>query len=71
MDIQHLVKMANQIGSFFAAYPDSELAKQEIAGHVKRFWDPRMRAAIRGHLENSGVHGLSPLVAAALRDLRD
>ena len=43
MDIPHLVKMANQIGEFFSAYPDAELARQEIAGHLQRFWDPRMR----------------------------
>ena len=69
MDIQHIVRMANQIGSYFAAYPDAELARQEIAGHLRRFWEPRMRAAIRDHLASAEAHGLSPLVAAAVRDL--
>ncbi|NBX56689.1 MAG: formate dehydrogenase, partial [Betaproteobacteria bacterium] len=33
MDIDHLVRMANQIGEFFSAYPDSDEAKASIANH--------------------------------------
>jgi formate dehydrogenase subunit delta len=69
MDIHHLVKMANQIGEFFSAYPDAELARQEIAGHLQRFWDPRMRNAICENLAQAEAEGLSPLVAAAVRTL--
>ncbi len=69
MDIQNLVKMANQIGCYFAAYPDQELARQEVASHLQRFWDPRMRTAIRNHVASCEAHGLSPLVSAAVRDL--
>jgi len=28
MEIEKLIKMANQIGDFFEAYPDAELAKK-------------------------------------------
>ncbi len=69
MDIPNLVKMANQIGQFFAAWPDGDAARQEIAGHLQRFWDPRMRTALRDHLASAEAHGLAPLVAAAVRDL--
>jgi formate dehydrogenase subunit delta len=31
MNIDQLVTMANQIGSFFKSYPDQEKAKEEIA----------------------------------------
>lgn len=46
MDIHHLVKMANQIGQFFEAEPDETQAVTDVASHIKRFWDPRMRKAI-------------------------
>ncbi len=71
MDIRNLVKMANQIGSFFEAYPDRELARHEIAAHVQRFWEPRMRSALLDHLDEALAGGLSPFVAEALRSLRN
>ncbi len=46
MDVHHLAKMANQIGSFFEAYPDRDFAASEIAGHIRKFWEPRMRATM-------------------------
>lgn len=54
MNIEHLVKMANQIGAFFAAEPDREQAAREVASHLRRFWERRMREAIIAHLRNGG-----------------
>lgn len=71
MNIAQLVKMANQIGGYFATYPDQALARQEIAGHLQRFWNPRMRAALRQHVAGCEHSGLSPLVAAAVHELDD
>jgi formate dehydrogenase subunit delta len=68
--IENLIKMANDIGSFFAAEPDRQLAIHSIADHLKRFWEPRMRAAIIDHNRQGGV-GLSELVRAALQELSD
>ena len=65
MQNHHLVKMANQIGQFFEAEPDREQAMQDIAGHLKRFWDPRMRKAIIAHLDRGG-EGLSQIVSSAI-----
>jgi formate dehydrogenase subunit delta len=62
-----LVAMANQISTFFATQGD-ERAIPQIAEHIEKFWDPRMRAAIRTHLEQGGA-GLAPLARAALRQL--
>lgn len=71
MDIPNLVKMANQIGSFFAAWPDPEAARKEVANHLTRFWDPRMRAALLAHVDGAaGASGLDPLVAESVRLLR-
>ena len=67
MSLDKLVYMANQIGKFFA----SQGREQAVAGtadHIKKFWDPRMRAAIFAHLEAGGA-GLDPVVRTALESL--
>ena len=43
MDILRLVKMANEIGAYFEAYPDRQQAVDGVADHLRRFWEPRMR----------------------------
>ncbi|CAL1239065.1 formate dehydrogenase subunit delta [Candidatus Methylocalor cossyra] len=65
MDTERLVKMANDIGNFFAAEPDRDVAVNGVAEHLKKFWDPRMRRAIIQHLEQGGV-GLAELPRAAV-----
>lgn len=68
MQIEKLVYMANQIGKFFAAQGD-EAAVAGVADHLKKFWDPRMRAQILAHVDAGGA-GLEPNVAAAVAKLR-
>jgi formate dehydrogenase subunit delta len=63
-----LVYMANQIGKFFVSQGDN-VAVEGIATHIKKFWEPRMRAAIFAHLDAGGA-GLDPQVKAALESLR-
>jgi formate dehydrogenase subunit delta len=70
MDIDNLVRMANRIGDFFAALPDADEARDGVANHLKRFWEPRMRAAILRHLDATGGAGLKPIVVEALRKHR-
>jgi formate dehydrogenase subunit delta len=62
-----LVKMANQIGKFFAAQRHSD-AVAGTAEHLKKFWDPRMRAGIISHLEHGGA-GLDPVPLEAVQKL--
>ncbi|TMS57690.1 formate dehydrogenase [Imbroritus primus] len=69
MDLASLVKMANQIGGYFEIYPDKEYATQEVSSHIKRSWDPRMRATIQQRLAEAEALGLTPLAAAAIRRL--
>ena len=69
MNIQHLIKMSNEIGLYFAAYPDRAQAEREVALHLTRFWDPRMRAQIIAHLRDHGGAGLSDIALAAVRQL--
>jgi formate dehydrogenase subunit delta len=66
MDLHNLVVMANRIGSFFEAQPDRDEALAGIADHVKKFWEPRMRAQILASLDTGSDAGLSEIVRAAL-----
>lgn len=66
---EKLVHMANQIGKFFASQ-GAETAPAAIAEHLRKFWDPRMRAGILAHLEAGGA-GLDPLVRQAIELLRE
>ena len=68
MKIEYLVKMANEIGAFFASEPDPEQAANAVAGHLRRFWDPRMRAQIVAH-QAAGGAGLSDLARNAVAKL--
>jgi formate dehydrogenase subunit delta len=65
MDIHHLVKTANQIGDFFAAYPDRDEVVKSIATHLKNSWDPRMRRQIIEYA-HAGGPDLKPLVRDAV-----
>lgn len=69
--IESLIKMANQIGGFFNSYTDRDLARREVANHLEKFWEPRMRHMI---LEYNSKHitlnnDLLPLVREALKIL--
>ena len=66
MDAKKLVKMANEIAAFFASEPVRATAVDGVAGHIKRFWEPRMRRAILEALDAGGAHGMSDLVVEAL-----
>lgn len=70
MNIQHLVKMANQIGQFFEDEPDQGQAIKDVALHLKRFWDLKMRQAIVSHVNNGG-EGLLPIVMEAVTDYQE
>ncbi len=66
MDIHNLVKMANQIGTFFESMPDREQAKADIANHLKKFWEPRMRKTMLQKMDGGEAEGLSPVVREAI-----
>jgi formate dehydrogenase subunit delta len=70
MDGQKLVKMANQIAAFFAAEPDRKAAVDGVAGHLKRFWEPRMRKEILAMVDRGEVAEMDGLVVEALKGKR-
>ena len=60
MHIERLVTMANDIAAFFHSAVDQDEAAQNIALHLRRYWDPRMRKQITAHCLDGGA-GLSQL----------
>ena len=66
MDVNNLIKMANQIGTFFESMPDRQQAVADIASHIRRFWEPRMRRALLDSLEQNRTNELSDIVREAL-----
>lgn len=57
-------RLANDIAAQFH-HLASEPAADAIAGHVGRFWDPRMRTRLFEFVD-AGADGLDPLVVAAV-----
>ncbi len=68
MDVSGIIRMANQIADFFASSGHDEAVKG-IAGHIRNFWDPRMRKALYIHADKGG-EGLTALVIDAVAELR-
>lgn len=67
MDITKLITMANQIGDFFEANPDEELAKKDIANHLDKFWNSVMINAIVAHVNQGDETTLHTLVSEAIK----
>jgi len=66
MNIDLLIKMANEIGAFFAGTDDTEQAARAVATHLKRFWEPRMRAQILAYYTQRKGAGLSDVASRAV-----
>jgi formate dehydrogenase subunit delta len=68
MNVQRLVAMANDISNFFGSDPDPASAAEQVAAHLKKFWEPRMREEIRRHV-SAGGEGLSAIAIQAVKKL--
>ena len=68
MAVERLVAMANDIARYFASEPDPEAGVSGVAGHLRKFWDPRMRRQLIAHLDSGGA-GLDDLARLAVRRL--
>ena len=69
MNIDNLVEMANDIGSYFKAEPDHEEAVSGVFNHINRFWEIRMQRQIVEYLE-AGGKDLDPISAEAVSRLK-
>jgi hypothetical protein len=65
MNVDKLVKMANQIAANSDYGSDKAKIAAVVADHLRRFWTPEMRAAIvEGHAKK--LIDLSPMAARAV-----
>jgi formate dehydrogenase subunit delta len=70
MNPAKLTKMANEIAAFFDADPDRVAALDGFAGHLRRFWEPRMRKELVALVDGGGGGDLLPLVRQAFVERR-
>ncbi|MFY9812121.1 formate dehydrogenase subunit delta [Aquabacterium sp.] len=68
MDINNLIGMANRIGDFFESMPNRQEAKADIALHISKFWEPRMREALIARLDDPTSLELHALVKEAVKE---
>ena len=66
MDIDNLIHMANRIGQFFEIYPDRAEAIEGVALHIRKFWEPRMRAEFLQQLDAEAGQSLRPFMREAV-----
>jgi formate dehydrogenase subunit delta len=66
MNIDLLIKMTNEIGAFFAGTTDPQQAARDVANHLQRYWDPRMRAQMLKYYEQRQGAGLSDIAKNAV-----
>ena len=64
MSTEKLVRMANQIASFFRSYPEDQALKG-IHDHLVAFWTPNMRRTLLASA-NQDSEKLDPLVSKAM-----
>jgi formate dehydrogenase subunit delta len=63
-----IVRMANQIGTFFESKPHDE-GVHGVAEHINKFWEPRMRRHFF-EIFDAGGEGLKPIVLEAAPQVR-
>ncbi len=66
--IGKLVRMANQVGDFYAAMPEKEAA-DGVASHLRLYWTPKMIGEIIAASE-TGEAGLNATAAHAVDALK-
>jgi formate dehydrogenase subunit delta len=71
MNTDLMIKMLNEIGAFFQGEPDAESAAREVKNHIRRYWEPRMRAQLLEYFEQRKGAGLSDLAVRAVELLAE
>ena len=67
--IDRLVRMANQIGEFYASMPEQEATKG-AASHLRMYWTPKMIREIIAFADQ-GHPGLNAVAARAVQSLKE
>ncbi|HEY3433306.1 MAG TPA: formate dehydrogenase subunit delta [Rhodocyclaceae bacterium] len=66
MHTEYLIKMANQIGTFFESQPNREQAMTDLAKHLQNNWEHRMRSNLLEYVDQQAGEGLLPIVVEAV-----
>jgi formate dehydrogenase subunit delta len=66
--LDRLVRMANQIGDFYASMPEREAAEW-VASHLRLYWTPKMIREIIAFADQ-GHPGLNAIAARAIESLK-
>ena len=64
-----VIRLGHDLVRNFEALPP-DTAATEVATHIRKFWDPRMRRELLEYVD-AGDSRVGPLLAAAARRLRD
>ena len=67
--LDRLVRMANQIGDFYASMPEQE-ATEGAASHLRLYWTPKMIREIIAFADE-GHPGLNAVAARAVQSLKE
>ena len=69
MNIDLLIKMANEISEFFHGV-DAAQASANVATHLTRYWDPRMRKQIVAYYDERHGAGLTDAALGGVKILK-
>jgi formate dehydrogenase subunit delta len=64
MAVPPAMRLATEIAAQFRHVPPAEAAAL-VAAHIRRFWDPRMRAQLREQVAEAGAECDAQVAAAA------
>ena len=67
-DLPPVIRLGHDLVRNFEALPPDKAAG-EVATHIRKFWDPRMRRELLGYVD-AGDPRVGALLAAAAEDLR-
>lgn len=65
VELNHLVKMLNQIAENLAQGDENEVVAERVADHLRRFWSPSMKKTIGTYAAEDGS-GLSEVSRIAV-----
>ena len=70
MQRDKLIYMAKQIATFCESSPRGARETANVADHINKFWEPRMRRKLFEKIEGGETEGVHPLVLEAMADIR-
>lgn len=67
MKDETMIRESNQIAEYFEIY-NEQRAREAVTGHLRSFWEPRMRRQLVAYVQADG-EGLHPLVVHAAKTM--